>query len=178
MKTKIIWTLFMVSLGTSSFLAQEKQPPQEKPPAAPTTAAPATTTVPHTYQISQEQKERKNPVRLTDFSAGLGKKHFLTDCAMCHGENADGKGDLAVEMKLHPPDLHKPEVLGKRTDGELFVIISGGSDTMPGENTRMTEKQRWQIINYLRTLEGKTPAKATDKEKEEEGTVIPHQEPH
>ncbi len=45
MKTKIIWTLFMVSMGTSSFVAQEKQPPKEKPPAAPATAA--TTTFPN-----------------------------------------------------------------------------------------------------------------------------------
>jgi len=172
MKPKIIWTLFMMSLGMGSFLAQEKQPPKEKQPAAPATAASAT--FPHTYQISPEQKERKNPLRFTDLSAGLGKKLFLTDCAMCHGANADGKGDLALETNLHPPDFHKPEVLGNRTDGELFVIISGGSDTMPGEGTRMTEKRRWEIINYLRTVQGKSPAKATDKEKEEEGTVISH----
>jgi mono/diheme cytochrome c family protein len=169
MRTKIIWTLIMLGLGMSSFLAQEKQPPKQEQPAAPATAA--TTTSPHVYQISPVEKERKNPVRFSDLSAERGKKLFVSQCVMCHGENADGKGDLAVETKLIPPDFHKPEVLANRTDGELFVIISGGSEIMPGQNNRMPEKHRWEIINYLRTVEGKTPAKATDQEKEE-GTAV------
>ena len=170
MRTKIIWTLIMLGLGMSSFLAQEKQPPKQEQTAAPATAA--TTTSPHIYQISPEQKERKNPVRFTDFSAELGKKLFTTQCVMCHGADADGKGDLAVEMKLTPPDFRKPEVLANRTDGELFVIITGGSEIMPGQNNRMPERHRWEIINYLRTVEGKTPAKATDQEREEGTTAV------
>ena len=35
----------------------------------------------------------------------------------------------------------------------------------------MTERHQWQIINYLRSVEGKTPAKATARERLEEDTV-------
>jgi mono/diheme cytochrome c family protein len=168
MKTKVLWSLLMVGFAVGGHWAQEKQPSKQEQPAAPATAPQA----PHTYNISPEDKERKNPVRFTDLSVERGKKLFQTQCVMCHGINADGKGELVGELDIHPPDFTKPEVLSKRTDGELFAIMGEGSEKMPGQSKRMTERQRWQIVNYLRVVEGKTPAKATDNERAEEGTTV------
>jgi mono/diheme cytochrome c family protein len=171
MKTKVLWALLMAGFAMGGCWAQEKQPSKQEQPAAPAAAPQA----PHTYNISREDKERKNPVRFTDFSAERGKKLFQTQCAMCHGKDADGKGELVEDLDIHPPDFTKPDVLGKRTDGELFAIMGEGSEKMPGQNKRMTERQRWQIVNYLRVVQGKTPAKATEDERAEEGTVVsPH----
>ena len=35
----------------------------------------------------------------TQESVAKGKKVYAIDCAMCHGENGDGKGDMASDMK-------------------------------------------------------------------------------
>jgi len=83
---------------------------------------------------------------------------------MCHGKNGDGKGDLVEIMHISPPDFTKPETFSKRTDGELFAIINTGSATMPGEAKRLKENQTWDLVNFLRTLEGKKPAKASGAE--------------
>jgi mono/diheme cytochrome c family protein len=169
-KGKLWWLLLIVGFAVGSYWGQEKQPSKQEHPAAAATSASAPQ-APHTYNISREDKERKNPVRFTDLSVERGTKLFQSQCAMCHGKNADGKGDLVEELDIHPPDFTKPDVLSKRTEGELFAIMSEGSGTMPGQNKRITERQRWQIVNCLRAVEGKTPAKATDKERTEEDTI-------
>lgn len=171
MPTKFSFALLIFGLAACSYWAQEKPESKQEQPAGANTAANAAQS-PHTYNISSEDKERKNPVRFTDFAVERGKKLFLIRCAMCHEKNADGKGDATTDLGIQPPDFTKPGVLSKRTDGELFAIIGQGSDKMPGEGKRMSERHLWQIINYLRSVEGKTPAKATDQERQEEDTVI------
>ena len=101
-----------------------------------------------------------------------GKKVYKTQCALCHGEKGDGKGDLATDMKLNLPDFTKPDALAKRTDGELFAIIGTGKDPMPSQKGRMSEQQLWNLVNYLRALSGKVPAKATAKESADENVIL------
>ena len=164
--------LLFVSAGILG--GQESKQPQDKPAGAnPTAGAPAAQ-IPHTYKITPEQAAKKNPVRFTDFSVGNGKKIFSTQCAMCHGKDADGKGDpdLLAEIKASPPDLTKADTLKKRTDGELFAIITTGSDTMPGQTDRMQAKHKWDVINYLRAVAGKAPDKATEEERQSGTTAV------
>jgi mono/diheme cytochrome c family protein len=137
--------------------SQEKQPQQGTQPAQAT--SPSAQAVPHTFVITPEQKARKNPVAFSEESVEKGQKLFGTQCAMCHGKTGDGKGDLAAVMHVSPPDFTKPDTLAKRTDGELFVIINTGSASMPGEAKRLKENQTWDLVNFLRTFEGKKPAK-------------------
>ncbi|MEJ2010353.1 MAG: cytochrome c [Acidobacteriota bacterium] len=47
-----------------------------------------------------------------------------------------------------------------RTDGELFTIINKGTGSMPEEGDRLKTDQAWELVNFLRSLEGKTPAKS------------------
>ena len=67
-------------------MAQEAQKPEEKP--AP--AAQATPKGPHTYNLTAEDIARKNSVAFTENSVARGKKLYQSQCAMCHGEKADG----------------------------------------------------------------------------------------
>jgi mono/diheme cytochrome c family protein len=166
---------FLFLLSACLLWAREGQKPGQAPlpgePSAPTIGqVPA---VPHSYNVTAQEKERKNPIRFTEVSTERGKKVFLTQCAMCHGIKGDGKGDLAEEMKIAPTDFTKPDALKKRTDGELFKIIGIGNNIMPSQEARMPEKQRWNIINYLRALGGAAPEKATGKEPEENIIEVP-----
>lgn len=170
MKDKYLLLLLVIILAASSDWAQEKPASEAKqqPDAAAQTAQ--TPPGPHVFTVSPEDAARKNPVRFSEISVERGKKLYQTQCAMCHGEKGDGKGEMVEEMKINPPDFTKPETLKNRTDGELFTIMETGSPVMPGQSKRMRERHKWEIVNYLRALAGKTPEKSTQQEREE-GTV-------
>lgn len=163
---RVAWFLVLIlGLAVETIYAQQNPPPAQNPPAPPAASAPAQEQ-PHTFKITPQEKARKNPVRFTDLSVARGKRLFHTQCAMCHGEKGKGDGDLAQEMKITPPDFTKPGVLSERTDGELFSIIGQGLPPMPGQSKRLKPGHTWDLVNYLRTLQGKTPAKASAAERE------------
>jgi mono/diheme cytochrome c family protein len=166
-------TLILVLLLTAGCLWAQEKKESAPPSGGSTAAAPATPAAPHPAVISEEDKARKNPVKFTEVSVQRGKKIFDTQCALCHGAKGDGKGDLAADMKLNMPDFTKADALKNRTDGELFTVIGAGKDPMPGEAGRMTEQQRWNLVNYVRALSGKEPQKSTGKEPEENVILVP-----
>jgi mono/diheme cytochrome c family protein len=175
MKAKYILGLLVLSLAAGNFWGQEKQKTEEKAGAA-TAAAPAAPQPVHGFKLTPEDSARKNPMKFTSTSVERGKKIYTTQCAMCHGEKGDGKGEVVEEMQLSAPDFTKPEVLGKRTDGDLFAIISAGSEAMPGQGSRMTDNHKWNLVNYLRELSGKVPERSTGKEPEENIILVPQKD--
>jgi len=170
MKLKILLAGLAIFIVGGSYLAQEKKGDQQS--SAPASQQAASASSPHNFVISPEDAAKKNPIRFTDASVNRGKKVFATQCALCHGEKGDGKGDLAKEMSLNLPDFTQPDTLSKRADGELFTIIAAGNDPMPSQKGRMPEAQTWNVVNYLRALGGKVPAKATPKEAADENIVL------
>jgi mono/diheme cytochrome c family protein len=93
-----------------------------------------------------------NPVKPTAASLAAGKKQYGYDCAMCHGNDGDGKGDLATDMKLKLLDYTDPAALKGMTDGELFYIIKNGKGDMPSEGDRAKPEEIWNLVNYVRSL--------------------------
>jgi len=171
MLSRLLLSVVLGLLAAGPCWGQEKKQPEAKKGA--TAAAVAVPQPAHTFTISPEDAARANPEKFTDVSVERGKKLFLTQCAMCHGKAGDGKGEVVAEMGINPSDFTQPETLKNRTDGDLFAIIRGGSETMPGQGTRMREKQIWQMVNFLRALGGKKPEKAAGKEPEENVILVP-----
>ena len=160
MKTSVSWPVLVCGLAVVALGSEQKPAPKQGVPPGGTPSQ-IGLPYPHKYNISPEQKERKNPVRFTDLSVDRGKKLFLNHCAMCHGNSGDGKGELVPVFDVHPPDFTKPGALDKRTDGELFAIIGQGSEKMPSHRTLLEEKQVWDVVNFLRMVGGRVPEKAT-----------------
>jgi mono/diheme cytochrome c family protein len=130
-------------------LAQQGQtPPKSAPPAE--------------YKIPPEAERQVNPVKPTSESIALGKKMYGYDCAMCHGKNGDGKGDLAADMKAKVTDFSDPGALKDATDGDLFYIIKNGKGEMPPEGERVKPTELWNLVNYVRSFAKK---KATPESK-------------
>jgi mono/diheme cytochrome c family protein len=153
-------------------LAQEKK--AENHAAAPASDQTAQAQPAHPAVVSEEDAARKNPNKFTDVSVARGKKVFETQCSMCHGANADGKGEMVQEMKINPPDFTKEETQKKWTDGALFTFIgSGAGSTMPGQGSRMADKQKWDIVNFLRAAGGKVPEKSNEKAGDENVIYVP-----
>ena len=95
---------------------------------------------------------KPNPVKATAESLARGKKQYGYDCAMCHGDDGAGKGDVGTSMNLKMQDFTDPATLKDRTDGELFYIIKNGKGDMPPEGDRVKAEQIWDMVNYLRTF--------------------------
>lgn len=156
--------LILMTVLAAGQLASKQAPKHASPKSPAATAAPPAA-APFVFKISSQDKAKKNPVPFTDASVAGGKKLYATECALCHGANGDGKGSLASVLKVKLLDMTKPGALANRTDGELFAIISQGSPTMPKEEGRLSTTQRWEIVDFLHSLGGKTPPKATEREK-------------
>jgi mono/diheme cytochrome c family protein len=118
-------------------------------PKQPTESAPTT--------IPAEAAARKNPIKPTPESINEARKLYGYHCAMCHGKDGDGKGDLSEQMKLNLRDWRDANTISKYTDGELFYIITNGRGKMEGgEGDRTKEEVRWNLVNLVRSFGQKT----------------------
>ena len=107
------------------------------------------------FKMPPEAAKVPNPVKPTAASIAAGKKVYGYDCAMCHGADGDGKGDLAVDMKLKMLDYTDPAALKDMTDGELFYIIKNGKGAMPSEGERVNDACLWNMVIMVRSFETK-----------------------
>ena len=102
--------------------------------------------------VPAEIAKMTNPVKPTAETQAHAKKMFGYDCAMCHGEDGKGKGDLAVEMKLKMVDFTNAEAMKAYTDGEMFYVIQNGKDKMPAEGDRAKADDLWNMVIYVRSF--------------------------
>ena len=94
----------------------------------------------------------ENPIPVTEASLAAGRMHFQINCAVCHGDNADGTGN-ATRFGFPGISLQNDMAKG-RTDGYIFGMMRNGRGLMPPYN-RIEERDRWDVVNYLRALQGR-----------------------
>lgn len=133
---------------------QTDHPPQQTEKPATQAEKPAAATA---FVIPPDIAKQANPVKPTAASIAEGKQMYGYDCAMCHGADGSGKGDLAAEMKLTLKDYRDAAALKDMTDGEMFYIIQKGKGDMTGEGDRQKPDGIWNMVNYIRSLSKKTP---------------------
>ena len=93
-----------------------------------------------------------NPIKPTAEAQVRAKKVYEYDCAMCHGPNGNGKGDLAAEMKPPLKDYTDPAALKDMSDGELFYVIKNGKGQMPSEGDRAKTDDLWNMVVLVRSF--------------------------
>jgi mono/diheme cytochrome c family protein len=93
-----------------------------------------------------------NPIKPTAEAQVRAKKVYGYDCAMCHGPNGNGKGDLAAEMKPPLKDYTDAAALKDMSDGELFYIIKNGKGQMPSEGDRAKTDDLWNMVVLVRSF--------------------------
>jgi mono/diheme cytochrome c family protein len=101
----------------------------------------------------------KNPVKPTAESQAKAKSLFAIDCALCHGDNGNGKTDVATSMNLTLDDWTDPKTLTGKADWELFNIIRNGKGAnMPAEGVgRAKDAEVWNLVIYIRSLSTPQP---------------------
>jgi mono/diheme cytochrome c family protein len=107
--------------------------------------------------LPREQREvaakRANPIKPSAASVAIGKEHFTTFCAPCHGPEAKGgvTGPVATKF-IPPPDLTNAEFQRQRTDGFWHSYILSGGAVMPAYGEALSSEEAWHLVNYLRSL--------------------------
>ena len=111
----------------------------------------------NTWELPEDADKTKNPVPASAESIEKGKTLYLErtkgNCVFCHGDTGAGNEANLSRLRRKPADLTNKEHLSAETDGELFWKISKGiTGIMPAGEKRMTEEERWHVVNYVRTL--------------------------
>ena len=94
-----------------------------------------------------------NPVEASAESIGRGKELFLQYCTTCHGLDGGGHGPAAHGITTFPRQLWIWNNADSSADGYLYWFITNGRTEMPPWGVILSENERWDVINYIKTLE-------------------------
>jgi S-disulfanyl-L-cysteine oxidoreductase SoxD len=103
-----------------------------------------------------------NPVATDATSVERGRVLYSVTCIQCHGATGEGNGIVGSALVFPPANL-TGAVVQTKPDGALFLTISAGIQGangqihMPALNENLTVRDRWDVVNYLRTLKPSTP---------------------
>jgi putative copper export protein/mono/diheme cytochrome c family protein len=94
-----------------------------------------------------------SPVAYTTDSIARGFALYPDNCAACHGAHGKGDGPAAAALKVPPADLTAAHVLDHSV-GDIFWWLTKGvpESGMPGFADRLSEDDRWDLINWVRTM--------------------------
>lgn len=86
---------------------------------------------------------------------------YNINCGVCHGAKGEGNGPLATSGKVGGIKSVTTEAAKAYSDGRLFHIITYGQNLMGSYSSQLNRTQRWQMVHYVRSLQGVGVAKAT-----------------
>ena len=124
--------IFVASYSVS---AQDK--PKGKPWAAPESAV-----------------KMKNPIKADDNAIKEGKGLYGQHCKSCHGAKGKGDGTKAEKLDISCGDFSSDDI-AKTSDGELYWKTTEGRKPMPSFKDKLSDNERWTVINYVRSLKVK-----------------------
>ncbi len=115
------------------------------------TAASAQTKKP--WVIPDKYKSMKSTNKAGDATAiANGKELWAKYCKACHGSKGLGDGPKAASLKTNPGDFSAAAFQGQ-ADGAIYYESFVGRDEMPNFEKKITaEKDRWDIVSYIRSL--------------------------
>ena len=119
--------------------------------------------MPYPYIGEPEQAGRflVNPLSYTPENIKNGEEKYDTFCSPCHGYHGEGESRMRGQFPI-PPSLHSSKLLDEWSDGRIYHVITEGQNTMPGYKRQLNEKERWQVVAYVRTLQRALNAKEED----------------
>lgn len=93
----------------------------------------------------------KNPEQKTEASIENGKTIYKKYCVACHGFKGKGDGIAGASLVPEPANFWK-ETFQSQSDGAIFWKLSEGKNAMASYKKSLSEKDRWDLVNYLRTF--------------------------
>jgi mono/diheme cytochrome c family protein len=93
------------------------------------------------------------PVAMTLDLLAQGRERFSVFCAACHGQEGDGRSQVAHDMELRAPPSLLSEEVRAMPPGRIFAIVSNGYGLMPAYATHLAVRERWAVVAYLGALQ-------------------------
>jgi copper transport protein len=106
--------------------------------------------------------EPPNPIAADAASIDNGGRIFAQNCVVCHGPQGRGDGPQAGTLNPRPPNMTQPHT-AYHSDGYMFNAITNGfpGSAMPAWGDTFTEREKWDLVNYLRQFNPLTASGAT-----------------
>lgn len=95
----------------------------------------------------------ENPIPPDPASLQRGRILYELHCGLCHGPAGRGDGPLAAYFSRTPEDLVGQQAAAE-FDASVYLVIQQGFGQMPPLAENLTVRERWDVINYVRTLPG------------------------
>lgn len=92
-----------------------------------------------------------NPIPADEVSLQRGQILFSIHCQVCHGEQGHGDGPLASYFDRTPQNLTGSQITAE-FDGSVYLTIVQGFGQMPSLTENLTPRERWDVVNFVRTL--------------------------
>lgn len=150
------------------WFATMRHQPSIKPYARPIPPVPGTVPVTGSEPIMNLQMADRlvNPRTRTSESINHGRFLYETYCLVCHGPA--GRGDGPISSAAGGPFFGVRslvnDTIARRSDGYIYgVIVSGqvmGRGLMPVYGDKVRGPDRWDLVNYVRTLQADAKAGA------------------
>jgi mono/diheme cytochrome c family protein len=144
----LLFTYDIIKLEWTSFM--EIQPayrPMENPLPVPAQSIPIEGAIAIPGMLPPE-----NPIEADESSIARGAELYDIHCKMCHGQTFEGNGPIAPFLANKPANLTSPIVQSK-SDGSIFLTITNGVEgKMPPLNENLLVHDRWDLVNFIRTL--------------------------
>lgn len=121
--------------------------------------------------FSTAKTELENPLPYTEENVAQGKALYTIYCAVCHGDNGDGKGILVEREKI----LGIPSYADAGrdiTEGGVYHVQYYGLNAMGSYASQTSIEERWLITHYVMQLKDElqgNPTREFDTETETDG---------
>ena len=126
------------------------QQPFYKPYQAPVLAPPSDSVPVTGREVVSQDSEPRNPITPTKESLEQGKVFFAINCAMCHGQSSAERGSVGKKLMPPAPGLEHG-LVRERSDAHIFKAITFGFGRMPPFQDKLSLRERWDLVNFLRT---------------------------
>ncbi|MAY84967.1 MAG: cytochrome C [Flavobacteriales bacterium] len=128
------------------------------------------------YEMAGE--DLSNPLDLNEKTLEEGKVLYTSFCAHCHGKKGKGEGSITNAIYGAVPSYadETPNRRGNRSmselkEGHIYHTIMYGLNAMGPHSSLIRENDRWKIVAYVQTLQGKDPLSNTSEESTEEDAM-------
>jgi mono/diheme cytochrome c family protein len=104
-----------------------------------------------------------SPLDSTQVEEMRGGQLYDIYCAICHGKNGNGQGNLVKREKILGVPAYNDA--GRAiTPGSIYHVIYYGKNTMGSYANQLNEEERWQVVNYVMKLKSELGGSQTVKD--------------
>ena len=103
------------------------------------------------YKMSATIQNPLPPLNKTELAEAA--RHYNINCGICHGAKMDAQGPLATGGKVPAIANLTLKQYVDMPEGTMFHSITYGKNNMGSYASQLTQKQRWQVIHYVKSVQ-------------------------